>query len=396
MMSGKFGNVGVLDLRETKEEAIKGISKIGNVGVVLTRQGGSHLLHQISIGNIGVVVEVEEGYELFLEDLQITRAYLEGLEHPLKATTTSVVTFDRDVTKEMIQQCIADIQYYGQVNIPEELRGSIQTRMTDRGGNIHGYNDEDIKTITKKGTFRLSKSYLENLDQEIHMEVKGVLYIEDDVDEASLQRMSSLSVKGVIELRSRLEPIVTTLLTSKSTVLELIPDDYYVVPKTLKLRDQQLSFWKHKKLFTEKPIFFGKDVARERLVTTITNIKSSSYIVGSSEIEDVLYELADDLETEILAIDNDFIVVDGKEEWDDKAIQGVDEGTSIIINGSLTLAEDVQKETVKTLGPIYLFGKMYVNSGMKLVVKQKLDVDHGSIRTEKNDEGTGNIGVLRI
>ena len=65
MSEGKtIGNVNILDLHKATEEAIAGISRIGNVNVLLYSPDTPHFADRVSMGNINTSIEVPADAEL--------------------------------------------------------------------------------------------------------------------------------------------------------------------------------------------------------------------------------------------------------------------------------------------------------------------------------------------
>jgi len=398
MKTSIIGNVGILDLRNSTEKSIQQIKSIGNVGIAIVSTSTLPLLHQLPLGNLGMVIEIKEGYQLYTETLEINQAFLETLDPSLRALTADEVVIAYDVEAELLKEKIEDIEYCGDVSVPHHLYGAVQSVMTSGGGKMKTYDQDAEKPIHKKGVFKLTPSFLESLKKPTTLNVKGILQVDERVTEDQLVHVKELQVKGVIELREHMVAHLSPLISqSSSAQMTVIPDDYTVIDRALRMKEKQLQSWKQKKLYTEHPLYMNA-LKRDTIERSICNIHSSSFIVTSSESEDLLYEIVDTLDSEILAIDEPYLVVEKNELWDETAFLNLQEAVVVIVvnGGELTFAENVTADMIRErIDTIYHFGTLIAPKEIQLTIKQKLEINEGKLQSEK-EEGTGNVGVLKL
>ncbi|QQK77398.1 hypothetical protein HUG15_18640 [Salicibibacter cibarius] len=397
-MKRKIGNVGVLNLLNTTEENLNDIEWIGNVGVVMVRKGKGDILQKINIGNIGSVIEVEEGYQLIQGGLTITQQYLEQLVEPLRAVVLGALFIEKDVHGETFLERVKDIQLQGAAMVPNEIRGTIESKIGDVQGAVIGY-DKMPKMFS--GSHTLSKQTLESFETVTSILGNGVIRFADDVEANDVNNhIDQLYMNGVVILRAHLEPAVRKALSSEGNpVFEIIPNGYAYIEKTLKVTRNMLKRFSHQKLYTDAPMIFTAEITRGELIENINNIHTESYIVCPEHLEDLLLERCDLLETEIISFENEYLLVEGEEIWNNETLLSLDEPISLIVDGILIFSADVTKEAIyQAISQIGNFDKIIVEDKQLLLhVKRLIEVDNGKITSDtKESEGTGNIGTLTL
>jgi hypothetical protein len=397
-MKKRIGNVGILNMLNTKEENLNDIERIENVGIIMVRKGKGHMLHKINVGNIGSVIEVEEGYQLIQGGLTITQQYLEQLADPLCTVVQGRLFVEKDVHAETFLECVKDIQLHGEAIVPNEMRGTIESKISDAQGAVIGY-DQMPKLFS--GSHTLTKQTLENFETVTSILGYGVIKFADDVEPKDVNSyIYQLYMSGVVVLRSYLEPAVRKVLSTEGNpVFEIIPDGYDHIEKKLKVTRNMLKRFSHQKLYTEAPMIFTADISRDELIENISNIHTESYIVCPEHLEDLLMERCDLLETEIISFENEYLLVEAEETWNNEALLSLDEPISLIVDGVLTISADVTKEALQqAISKIGNLGIIIVEDKQLLLhVKRLIEVDNGKITSEANEnKGTGNIGTLTL
>ncbi|MGI2328061.1 hypothetical protein [Planococcus sp. YIM B11945] len=403
MMAQRIGNVGILNLLNATEESVRHYESIGNVGMVLYRSGQSHLLAALSIGNIGKTVEVLEGYNFYQGDLLIDRAYLQSLEQQPKTIVMGTVVIALDVEREQLEQPMPNLIVHGDIYAPSPLKGIVSQRFSEGSPVIKAY--EKKLPRMENGNFTLSNSFLYAAEEPIELVVNGVLALPMELDMNLFEeKISKLEINGVINLHEEQETaFYKKLASSVNGVVNVIPAGYEVIKHKIKLNSRSIRSFRRKKVQTKKPILLEADISREAFESAFEKIDSKSFIVCSEEIEDLVYERLDRLDTEVLSYPHQFVVVEGEQEWSNEHFLGWNQPVNLIVEGLLSLNADVTVETIQQkLAAIDLFGEIQVvDPQLKGALQSKIRAIEGQIKNQGetvNSQGTGlqNIGELSL
>lgn len=400
-MNQRIGNVGLLNLMNATAESIKGIEQIENVGMVLYRQGNAHLLSTLNIGNIGSSVEIPDGYRFFNGILNLDEAYLQSISEPVKLLVNGIVIIGKDVKKDQMKSEQLNLIVNGNVYCPAHLSGMAGQLFSKGSGVVETYHGAPPRL--ENGKFTLTNSFLHALDEPLYLVVNGLLSFAQDLNMATFhEKIDKLAVNGKISLYENQESFLYKKMASiASSKLEIIPDGYEVVAKSLRLNARSIRRFQGKKLFTKKPIMFDADVSREMLSNSIAKIHSSSVIICNEEIEDLMYELSSLLETEILSYEHRFVMIEGEEMWSNDQFLALDEPINLIVNGKLTLDDDVSEEVLRSkVSTLDVFGEVMVpNRKIKGALQHVIRLNTGSIEEEGKKERVSsleNIGELSL
>ncbi len=97
------------------------------------------------------------------------------------------------------------------------------------------------------------------------------------------------------------------------------------------------------------------------LAKSIAKIHSSSVIICSEEVEDLIYERISLMDTEILSYENSFVLIEGEEVWSNDHFQAFEKPINLVVNGQLTLDHGCEwRGASKQSSGIRYFGR---NSG---------------------------------
>ncbi|MBD8069531.1 hypothetical protein [Bacillus sp. PS06] len=397
-MSQRIGNVGLLNIVNATPESIKGIESIGNVGMVLYSKDTAPLLSQLNIGNIGGSAEIPEGYSLLNSNITIDHSYLESISEPTFLFISGDVTFEKNLQGTALNKELQLI-ISGNVFVPAHLSGAVNIVIKNCLGNIITY--ENSLPRYENGAFTLTNSFLFSLNEPQWLVVNGLLKVEDSLDlELFEVKITKLEVNGKISLYQHQEASLHKKITSLTACkLEIIPNGYVVLNKSIRLNARSIRRFKNKKLYTKKPIMIEKDVTRELLSTTIASIHSTSVIICQEQLEDLIFEVSSLLETEVLAYDQQVIMIEGDEVWSNEQFLALTQPTNFIINGQMRLDEDVEETVLlESIATIDILGEVIVpHKKIKGSLQNLIRVCTGSINEATRTDGGSslkNIGEL--
>lgn len=400
-MNQQIGNVGLLNLMNATAESIKGIEKIVNVGTAIYRQGNAHLLTSLNIGNIGSTVEIPEGYSLHNGNLNLNHAFLESVIEPAYLFVNGAVIVDKDVHQEDLKKGLLNLMVNGKVFSPEHLSGTISQIISKGSLTVESYLG-DVPRF-ENGKFTLTNSFLESLEEPLYLIVNGVLTLPKDLDMSQFnEKIDKLRVNGKIILFEEQEAFLykkaASLTTSK---MEVIPTGYEVLTKPLRLNSRSIRRFRKKNLYTKNPILIDADVTRDMLEGAVTSIHSTSVIVCKEDVEDVIYELLNLLDTEVLSYENAYLLIEGEEVLSNDQLLAFEKPVNVIVDGKMTVDSDVTEEVLlnKVL-VLDILGEIVVkDKRLKGVLQNLTRFNTGSIQEESTKEqGSGlyNVGELSL
>jgi hypothetical protein len=401
MMNRKIGNVGVLDLTNATEASVKGIERIENVGMVLYRRESAHLISQLNIGNIGKSLEIPEEYSFINGILNLDQAYLDSIQEPLKIMVNGVVIIDKDVQPDQIKKDLIKLVVNGKVYSPAHLSGSTSLLISEGSTVVETYDGAPPRF--ENGEFTLTNSFLQALDEPLYLVVSGLLTFSKDLNmEIFNEKISRLEVNGKITLYENQEPFLYKKTSSlASCVIEVIPNGFELVKKTLRLNGRSIRRFQSKKIYTKKPVILEEDVAREMLSDALVQIHSSSLIICHENVEDLIYERISILDTEVLTYEHSFVMIEGDEGWSNDQFLALDHPTNFIVKGQLTLDQDIEEDVLREkVLALDLLGEVIVpEKKLKGWLQNVIRINTGRIIEEGKKErvsGLNNVGKLSL
>lgn len=404
MMGQRIGNVGLLNLLNATEESIKTIERIENVGAVIYRAGNANLLSALNIGNMGTSLELPENYHYYSGELTVDAAYLQSLGGELKLLVNGIVIFKDDVETKDLENQLLTLIVNGEIYTPSHLNGLVSRLFPAGNRTIKSYTGGPPRF--ENGHFTLSNSFLNAAESPMHLVVDGVFSLSKELDmDLFNEKISNLDVNGVLRIHEEQESyLYKKMASAPNGVVQVIPAGYEVLEKALRLNSRSVRSFKGKKLFTKKPLIFEKDVTREAFDAAIEKVNSKSYIICSEELEDLVYEKLDRLETEVLSYEHQYVLVEDEQNWSNAQFASLPQPVNLIVEGLLILADDVTEETLNSkVAAVDNFGGIESSGDeQKGALQNKLRINEGQLKGPSDDSvgkeytGLQNVGELAL
>ncbi|EFU42218.1 hypothetical protein PVOR_08010 [Paenibacillus vortex V453] len=402
-MSKMIGNVGMLDLTQATEESVKSIERIGNVGIVIYRAETAHLLTMLkNAGNIGKTLEIPAGHRYYNGTLRLNEEYFKQLDHPDRVFVNGTVIIDKEVSFEAFQSGKLHLVVNGEVYTPQHLAGVVTSALLKVGGasaEIYAYQYEPR---FESGKLKLNNAYLASITDPISLVMSGVLELDKDLDmERFAAGIDSLRMNGKAVIHESQSPYFYDKAKAINGSLEVIPTGFEYVTKPLRLNARTIRRFNGHKFYTKQPIIMEADVTRDAFSRAISEIQSTSFIICSEDIEDLIWERCPNLNTEILSYEQSFIFVSGEETWSKDQLLALEQPVTFIVDGTFILDDDVTEDDIKhSISSLDLFGDVVVGEKrIKGILYPYLRVNNGSIivkGTEEELAGIGNVGMLSL
>ncbi|MFE0558609.1 hypothetical protein ACFW1P_22085 [Paenibacillus sp. NPDC058910] len=402
-MSRIIENVGMLDLTQATEETVTSIERIGNVGLVIYRAETAHLLTLLkNAGNIGKTLEIPEGHRYYSGTLRLDEEYFQLLEQPDRVFVNGTVIIDKEVSLEVFQNGTLHLVVNGQVYAPRHLAGAVTAALIKAGGasaEIHAYQYEPR---FESGKVQLNSAYLASSKEPMELVLNGIVQLDKELDmEQFTARIESIRVNGKAVIHEHQSPYFYEKLKTINGLVEVIPAGFEYVTKPVRLNARTARRFKDHKLYTNKPLILEADVTRDAFSQALSEIQSTSFIICSEEIEDLVWERCPNLNTEIVSYERLFVFINGEETWSRDQLLALGQPASFIVDGTLTFDDDVTEEDIKaSLSSLDLFGEVVVGEKrIKGILYPYLRVNNGSIIVKGTEEalaGIGNVGMLSL
>lgn len=401
-MGQRIGNVGLLNLLNATEESVKAYESFGNVGAVLYRTGQAHLLSLLNIGNMGRAIEVPEGYGYYNGVLNIDSSYLDSLDGALKLVVNGLVIIGPDVRQEQLASSLLKLNIHGDLYVPSGLEGVASRIFPEGSHTVKVY--EGAKPRFENGSFLLSNAFLQSVEEPANLVVNGLLTLPKDLDmELFNEKINQIQVNGMVSVHEEQASFLYRKMdTAPNGVIEVIPAGYDVLKKALRLNSRSIKGFQGKKILTKKPLIFQADISRETFETAIEKIDSKSFIICSEELEDLVYEKLDRMETEVLSYAEQFAYIEGEQQWSQQQLMAWPNPVNLVVDGVLTLESDVTTEALEEkLSALDLFGEIQAQPEVAGVLQNKLRVNEGQIKVKKQaleqpETHVQNIGELAL
>ncbi|MEC0203838.1 hypothetical protein P4H39_14440 [Paenibacillus lautus] len=402
-MSRIIENVGMLDLTQATEETVTSIERIGNVGLVIYRAETAHLLTLLkNAGNIGKTIEIPEGHRYYSGTLRLDEEYFQLLEQPDRVFVNGTVIIHKEVSLEAFQNGSLHLVVNGEVYAPRHLAAAVTSALLKVGGasvEIHAY---EYEPRFESGKVQLNNAYLASSNEPMNLVLNGMVHLDKELDmEQFTARIDSLQVNGKVIIHEHQSPYFYEKLKTINGLVEVIPAGFEYVTKPLRLNGRTVRRFKGHKLYTNKPLIIEADVTRDAFSQAVSEIQSTSFIICSEEIEDLVWERCPNLNTEIVSYERLFVFINGEETWSRDQLLTLEQPASFIVDGTLTLDDDVTEEDIKaSVSTLDLFGEVVVGEKrIKGILYPYLRANNGSIivkGTEEELAGIGNVGMLSL
>ncbi|MDQ0253489.1 hypothetical protein J2S74_000861 [Evansella vedderi] len=402
-MGQHIGNVGILNLVNATEESVEGVESIGNVGMLLYGKETAHLVSKLNIGNIGKTIELPEDYRFYNGNLIIDQAYLDTIQDSIRLLVNGTVIIDKEVQPDQLQKGKISLIVNGSVYAPAHLSAAVGNILAEGGMKVDHY--EGPQPRFESGEVTLSNAFLDALEDSQCLVISGVLRLAQDLDLKKFdEKISKLKLKGLVTLFENQESIFYKKAVSvNSKLVKVIPDGYEVLTKTLRLNSRSIRRFKNKKLYTKKPLILEGDVTREMLTNAITKLESTSFVICHETLEDLVYEIASNLDTEILSYKNSFVMVEGEDTWSNDEFLALENPTNFIVQGQLTLEGDVQGDVLsEKIAALDILGEVIVSEKkLKGSLQNVIRVNTGrikdlGIRDGRMPQSLKNVGELSL
>jgi len=405
MTEGKtIGNVNILDLRKTTEEAIAGIRKIGNVNVLLYSAATASYISRLDMGNINASIEAppEGETRMIMGHLRLTPDSLsnEGgsgfcvvMGHVIVEMGTDI-----DAMKTSLER-ISGLVVMGHVFCPESLCSLIQQKVKQQMGHFIPYPDD---ATLVGGSLDLTAGFLEQIEGSTGFVVIGSLRATEEIPETLMRKAAYFQVRGSVLCAERNAEALQAKLQSGTSELTIIPSGYRFHEGDLTLDAATLESLTNAKLFCTGNVRFEEDATAEAVETGIAGLRSLGLIVCPETLQDTAKTRLDLVADRVIFYSGRLWLFDQDHTLHASRFDYTEGKITALVTGDLRIEPDVEPSVLADrLLVVHNFGDIRCTSEQMGAIEARLGIQKGDLSVAKpKEEGEkydiGNANILAL
>ena len=404
MSEGKtIGNVNVLDIRKTTEEAISGIKKIGNVNIVLYSPATASYIGRLNCGNVNTSIEVPADVELrtTMGSLRLAPDSIGELDerafHVVMGSVTVESNLDQDGASELFGGA-ADLIVMGSVLCPESLSGALQEKIKQLMGGFTTYPD-DALLIT--GSLELSAGFLAGLEKSTGLVVTGSLKVIEDVSEELKRKIDYLQVLRSIVCAEENANAVRSKLRGGKTSMTIVPSGFRYHEGDLDLDAVTLGSLTDARLFCTGTVVFGPDAEPSAVEQGIDGLRSLGLIICPERLQDVVKTKLDMVEDRVIFYEGELWLFDDEHTLHASRFEYFDGKATVLISGNLNIEPEVEPSVLADrFHVVHNLGEIRCTPEQMGAIEARLGIHDGelldSTPKEKEPLDIGNANILAL
>ena len=404
MSEGKtIGNVNVLDLRKTTEEAISGIKRIGNVNIVLYSPATASYISRLNCRNINGSIEVPADVELrtTMGSLRLAAGSMketdESAFHVVMGSVTVESKLDQDSASELFGGA-AGLVVMGSVLCPESLSGVLQAKITQHMGSFTAYPDDAVLVT---GSLELGAGFLAGIDKPTGFVVTGSLLAIEDVSAAVKQKIDYLQVHGRIVCAEESADVIRSKLRASKGTLTVIPSGYRYHEGDLKLDAATLGSLSGARFFCTGTVVFDPDAEPSAVENGITGLRSLGLILCPERLKEAVQSKLDMVEDRVVFYEGELWLFDEEHTLRASRFEYSEGKVTALVTGELEIESDVEPSVLADrFHVVHNLGEIRCTPEQMGAIEARLGIHEGGLEdsTPKEEEplDIGNANVLAL
>lgn len=401
-------NVGVLDLRTTKEESVQDIERIENVGLVIYSPETAHIMSMLNFVNLGTSVEATGEFHMLTGQITLRGADLRNYKEPINLLITGQVIIKEDMEPEDVEKGIENLIVTGQIICPEKVAPAIQSKLLNMTGQTLTYSSGARVVI---GKLKIDHNLLKSLETPTSFSVIGKVDVTSEFPPALLdEKLESLDVLGkVIAREEYMDVLYRKLKNSAMAKMQAIPRGYVLIDRQLIIDSISIRKFGGDRLYANGEILIQPDVTPQMLKEYISSMRIKRRVICPEDLKEAVLDLSDEPSPELITYTGKLIIIDGEHILTPEELEYASDRLTYIIKGSMEIDSEVDpKIMMSKIEHIDNFGVIRANTKQYGVLQLILRTKQGEIvRTDKHEKSltgeagegfreTGNIGSLKL
>jgi hypothetical protein len=371
-------NIGVLDVREIKEEVAQAITSIESIGLLIESDKSQNLLKHVKKVNIGssIKIPIDDNIGILKNNGSVTidKEYLEGVQGLLAIMVNGELRFTGDVTPQLVEDKIYLILINGKLIFPRSIAGTLLTKTT-LNGIILSHKSE---YVFFPGTTELSNRFLRGLRVKSKLSFEK-LVLGERLDPGLLnEKIANIEiVKKLIAIEEYEEDIYPLIDEYYAVEAELIPSKakgIRYVNDDLKLTAEDILDYDEMALYVDGDVEMDLD-KNLNLARHIKYLVCDRLTVDKDHYPQVKDILAPGVQVEIIS--GKYLVNKGKM----SIAENLKERLSIKNMGKLKFEDAVDaKNLEKYIQTIDNYGLIEAPAKLLAVLNDKVNKNYGKIK----------------
>lgn len=402
-MATLIQNIGSLDARKATREAIETIAKIKNIGSILVTKESREMLMAISQENIGSIIELDIDVKLHVGPFKFTKEMLETAPEPIKMSIVGPVSFEFDISPELLSQKLAWLNVTGPIEVMDTISGILMSKLSDAVGPIDVIKSNEIKL---KGKIILENDYLNSLPDHSIINCSGTLELYKDIDLNLFNRKikqisigSKLSIfedqKDIImkkifedydavnsETKIGIKPTLFTFNKVLTARLVVLKRNYYYVPANTKFDAFNFANIHKEVISSEGVLILAEDINAELLHQKNISFCTSKRVYFPNTLNQIMAKyLINDTQGVPYDPEKSFFF-NGDQKFSPIRLKNMKENATMINFGNLSFSADLDIDLFyNKLANIDNYGSIDASQDLCSVLQDKMRYNEGAIET---------------
>ncbi len=396
-----IGNIGVLDLRNSTEESVARIRRIGNVGMIIHSPETTRFISMLNIGNIGGTLEVPDGAQLLSGKVSLN---FKDASQPLKIVAMGKIFIEADATVEDVEKNVDYLACSGKILCPQHLLGVVQSKAKDISGKLIPYPSS---AQLYQGKLVLNDDILNGLEDDSELCIIGQLDMPDIVDNTLLARkVRRVHVLGEISCREENISTLSERLEQRygTPKISTIPLGFTPVYKAIALDNAALISLPSRKLYCTGLVTIDPETDADALDKAIDALQTTRLLIAPAHLKDVLATKCNLLESKAIFYEGELWHITDEAELLLSRFDYLEGKATLVVRDHLTLAADIEPQVLADrLHKIHNLDTIACTPAQMGAVQARLGLNEGELvdstteeKEEEEEEGIGNVGHLAL
>lgn len=395
----RYGNIGVLDLRNADAERLRAIHSIGNVGLVLYGADTRSLVNLLSIKNFGDMVEMPPHANLDMGEMRLDHEALSKRSAPISTIAMGEVIVAPDATPTDVTQGIEGLVVMGSVVCPDNLVGTLRPKIKRMMGTLTGY-PAGCDLAQFDGSMELDTATLTAMKDGTVLLVNGRLEVPEPLPTELLERkLTRIMGDGSVLCAEENAPLLRSLMAGQLMRTTVVPAGFRVTNRSLTIDDTFLRFSGADRLYCTRRVVVDATVAADRVDRHLRALRCTDRILAPVALRDALAPKCDLTQDRVTFYEGTLWLEDGEATLYAQRLAALDGTATLWVDGELAIDAAVSPSMLaEKLAKVHNHGTIICTPAQMGALYQRIGENRGELRDrtapeeELPDDGGRRIG----
>jgi len=256
-----YTNIGLLDLRKAKEEELKEISSVKNIGTVVVLEAQLSLISNIKQTNVGTVIALPEGVKLNIQNgmYTLSRNILEAMEDSVLLVVNGKLKIE-PVADVQLMKKLYKVVVNGKVIVMEEDMGALSSKIQINGESLVFRKDERVI----EGTFVIEDDSLYGVGAGTKILVESLEAVKPFDENLFNDTIANIRVNHSVAIRKNLIRVIAPKIENYLEVNKTVVDEGYIYFDKLTIDDKNVKSLQGEKIHVKGKLVIEVPVAQLR------------------------------------------------------------------------------------------------------------------------------------